>query len=89
MNDKDFGPARPTNSSENPDAARGREQQRIEGDGGARSQGGTSANQNNSIAKNNPKRAQYFRAADLEASEKSASAAGKDAADKDRIRTRD
>jgi hypothetical protein len=49
-----YGPARLDKSSTNPQAVRGREQQMIEKNGGAQSQGGTSANKINGIADKNP-----------------------------------
>lgn len=44
-------------------AARGREQQLIESNGGAKSKGGTSGNAINSISPTNPKKQQYMNAA--------------------------
>lgn len=55
MNEKGFGPARLDKSSKDPEAIRGREQQVIEKNGGAQSEGGTSGNAINGIAKDNPK----------------------------------
>jgi RHS repeat-associated protein len=66
MNDKDFGPAELDKSSSNPDAIRGREQQMIEANGGAQSQGGTSGNAINGVADRNPNREQYMKACDDE-----------------------
>jgi hypothetical protein len=66
MNDKGYGPARLDKSSKNSDAIRGREQQQIDKNGGAKSQGGTSGNQNNGISPNNAKRDQYLDASKKE-----------------------
>ncbi len=66
MNERGFGDAEPISVSENPHAVRGLEQQEIERRGGARSQGGTSSNAINGIAKKNPKREDYFKAAKQE-----------------------
>lgn len=63
MNDQGYGPARLDRSSENRDAIRGREQQMIEANGGARSQNGTSGNAINGISERNPKREEYLQAA--------------------------
>jgi hypothetical protein len=49
-------------SSSNADAIRGREQQLIEQNGGAQSQGGTSGNKINGVSPNNPN-AESYRAA--------------------------
>lgn len=54
-----YGPARVDKNSSNPDAIRGREQQLIEQNGGARSQGGTSGNAINGVSPNNPNAARY------------------------------
>jgi hypothetical protein len=54
-----YGPARVDKNSSNPDAIRGREQQLIEQNGGARSQGGTSGNKINGVSPSNPKAEQY------------------------------
>jgi RHS repeat-associated protein len=56
-NDDGYGPARLDKSSSNPQAIRGREQQMIENNGGAQSQGGTSGNAINGISDRNPKEA--------------------------------
>lgn len=61
-----FGPARLDRSSSNPQAIRGREQQLIERNGGARSQGGTSGNQINGISDRNPNGAACRAAANKE-----------------------
>jgi RHS repeat-associated protein len=52
------GPARLDQTSSNPDAITGREQQNIDNSGGARSKGGTSGNQRNSVDPNNHERVQ-------------------------------
>ena len=46
-----FGPAEVDKASTNKDAIRGREQQLIEKNGGAKSQGGTSGNAINGVSK--------------------------------------
>lgn len=66
MNDKGFGPAQLDKSSANPDAIRGREQQLIEANGGAKSSGGTSGNEINGISPSNAKRPIYINAANKE-----------------------
>ena len=66
MTDKGFGPAQLDKSSSNPAATRGREQQLIEANGGAKSQGGTSGNAINGVAPKNPKRAFYENEANKE-----------------------
>jgi RHS repeat-associated protein len=66
MNDQGFGPAKLDKSSSNPDAIRGREQQQIEANGGAKSQGGTSGNAINGVSAKNPKADQYKNAANQE-----------------------
>nr|WP_232369534.1 polymorphic toxin-type HINT domain-containing protein [Leptospira abararensis] len=58
-NDKGFGPAKLDKSSKNSDAIRGREQQLIDGNGGAKSQKGTSGNDINGVRDKNPKKGQY------------------------------
>ena len=58
-NKEGYGPAELDFSSSNPDAIRGREQQLIEENGGAISQGGTSGNAINGISPDNPKRKIY------------------------------
>ena len=65
-NDKGFGPAQLDKSSANKDAIRGREQQLIDANGGAQSQGGTSGNAINGISDSNKKRKLYLDAADEE-----------------------
>jgi|GEM_PF-511555 len=62
MNDKDkgFGPAQLDKSSPKKDAIRGREQQMIESQGGAKSKGGTSGNAINGVSPTNKKREQYL-----------------------------
>ena len=55
MNEKGFGPAKLDKSSSNYQAIRGREQQLIDMNGGAKSMGGTSGNSINGISPNNPK----------------------------------
>ncbi|GAB2498512.1 hypothetical protein GCM10027266_15750 [Arenimonas alkanexedens] len=54
-----YGPARVDKNTTNPDAARGREQQLIDQNGGAQSQGGTSGNKINGVAPTNPKSETY------------------------------
>jgi RHS repeat-associated protein len=66
MSEKGFGEAQLDKSSTNPDAIRGREQQLIEANGGAKSQGGTSGNSINGISDSNPNREQYMSAAEEE-----------------------
>lgn len=61
--DKSFGPAVLDKSSTNAAAIRGREQQLIDANGGARSSGGTSGNAINGISQSNPKRGAYMDAA--------------------------
>jgi RHS repeat-associated protein len=60
MNDKGFGPAVLDKSSSNAAAIRGREQQLIDTNGGARSSGGTSGNAINGISPSNPNRGRYI-----------------------------
>ena len=60
MNDKGFGPAKLDKSSSNYAAIRGREQQGIEGNGGAKSTKGTSGNSINGISQKNPKKDYYM-----------------------------
>ena len=64
MNEKGFGPAILDRSSPNPDAIRGREQQLIEGNGGAQSQGGSSGNAINGVSPRNTNSQTYRKAAD-------------------------
>ena len=59
MNEKGFEKAKLDRFSTNPDAIRGREQQLIELNGGAKSQGGSSGNAINGISPTNPKRQRY------------------------------
>ncbi len=67
MNAEGYGPAQLDKSSPNPDAIRGREQQLIDANGGAKSQGGTSGNQINGISpRNKQKREKYLDAAEKE-----------------------
>jgi RHS repeat-associated protein len=54
LNKQGYGPARLDKSSSNAQAVRGREQQLIERNGGAQSQGGTSGNPINGISNRNP-----------------------------------
>lgn len=61
-----FGPAKLDKSSTNKNAVRGREQQLIEKNGGAKSQSGTSGNSINGVSSKNPKAEQYRKAADKE-----------------------
>jgi RHS repeat-associated protein len=63
MNDKGFGPAVLDKSSGSAAAIRGREQQMIDANGGARSSGGTSGNAINGISPNNRNRGNYLDAA--------------------------
>ena len=63
MNDKGFGPAALDKSSTNKDAIRGREQQLIDSNGGAKSQRGTSGNAINGISPNNKKKTRYMKSA--------------------------
>ncbi|MBJ6362784.1 hypothetical protein ACFOQM_16195, partial [Paenibacillus sp. GCM10012307] len=66
MNQQGFGRATLDQTSSNKNAIRGREQQMIEKNGGARSQGGTSGNSINGISKNNNNRKIYINAANKE-----------------------
>jgi RHS repeat-associated protein len=66
MNDKGYGPAKLDKSSPNKDAIRGREQQLINANGGAKSQDGKSGNAINSVGPNNKKAEQYSNAAKKE-----------------------
>jgi hypothetical protein len=66
MNDKGFGPAQLDKSSANASAIRGREQQLIEANGGAKSTGGTSGNAINGVSATNQKKQQYSDAANKE-----------------------
>jgi RHS repeat-associated protein len=66
MNDKGYGPAKLDKSSTNSDAIRGREQQLIESNGGAKSQDGISGNAINGVGPNNINAEQYRRAAEKE-----------------------
>ncbi len=66
MNDKGFGPAKLDKSSTNKDAIRGREQQLIDANGGAKSQRGTSGNAINGVGPKNQKADQYRNAANKE-----------------------
>jgi len=66
MNEQGFGPAKLDESSPNPDAIRGREQQLIEENGGAQSQEGTSGNKINGISPKNKNAAKYREAAKKE-----------------------
>lgn len=60
MNERGFGPAVLDKSSTNPAAIRGREQQLIDANGGAKSQGGTSGNAINGISNRDPVKRQYY-----------------------------
>jgi RHS repeat-associated protein len=62
MNKEGFGPAKLDKSSTNKDAIRGREQQLINQNGGAKSQGGSSGNKINGISPNNSKIDTYLNA---------------------------
>jgi len=66
MNDKGFGPAVLDKSSTNAAAIRGREQQLIDMNGGAKSIGGVSGNAINGIGINNPNRTYYLNQANKE-----------------------
>jgi RHS repeat-associated protein len=55
LNARGFSRAKLDQTSKNPDAIRGREQQMIERNGGAKSQGGTSGNKINGISDRNPR----------------------------------
>ncbi|MDP2194349.1 MAG: hypothetical protein Q8K36_07470 [Alphaproteobacteria bacterium] len=66
MNARGFGLPYPKAVSENPHAVRGLEQQEIDKQGGAQSQGGTSSNAINGISAKNPKREAYLKAAEQE-----------------------
>ncbi len=59
MNEKGFEPAELDRFSTNSDAIRGREQQLIELNGGARSQGGSSGNAINGVSLTNPNKQRY------------------------------
>ncbi len=63
MNDKGFGSAALDKLSTNKDAIRGREQQLIDSNGGAKSQRGTSGNAINGISPNNKKKNRYMKSA--------------------------
>ncbi len=63
MNDKGFGPAKLDKSSTSKNAIRGREQQLINKNGGAKSMGGKSGNAINGIGANNKKAGIYMDAA--------------------------
>lgn len=66
MNEKGYGEAELDKSSSNPDAIRGREQQLIDANGGAQSQGGTSGNAINGTSDSNPNKGTYMNAAEAE-----------------------
>ena len=66
MSDKGFGDAALDKSSSNRYAIRGREQQLIDANGGAKSMGGTSGNAINGIASKNPRLSEYINAANQE-----------------------
>jgi RHS repeat-associated protein len=66
MNDKGFGKAKLDKSSTNKNAIRGREQQLIEQNGGAQSQGGNSGNSINGIGPNNARKSMYINSAKRE-----------------------
>jgi hypothetical protein len=63
---KTHGPAKLDKSSSNPDAIRGREQQNIKNNGGAKSQGGTSGNAINGVSPKNKNAQKYEQAAKKE-----------------------
>jgi len=60
MNKEGYGPAKLDKSSTNKEAIRGREQQIIDKNGGAKSQKGTSGNAINGISDTNPKKQTYI-----------------------------
>ena len=60
MNGEGFGPAQLDKSSTSYEAIRGREQQLIQNNGGAQSQGGTSSNFYNGISPTNPRGPGYL-----------------------------
>jgi hypothetical protein len=66
MTNKGFGPAELDKSSSSSGAIRGREQQLIDINGGAKSTGGTSDNAINAISPNNPKGSSYLKSAKKE-----------------------
>lgn len=63
---KGYGSAKLDKSSTNSDAIRGREQQLIDQNGGAKQSGGTSGNQINSVSQKNLKKDKYKEAAKKE-----------------------
>ena len=62
-NAEGYGPAQLDKTSANKDAIRGREQQLIDANGGARSRGGTSGNAIDGISSKNPKKGKYLKEA--------------------------
>lgn len=66
MNEKGFGPAELDKTSSNAAAIRGREQQMIDVNGGAKSNNGTSGNAIRGISENNVKMTHYLREAEKE-----------------------
>jgi RHS repeat-associated protein len=66
MNKEGFGPAKLDKSSKKSDPIRGREQQNIDKNGGSKSSGGTSGNQNRGVSPKNKKAGQYDKAANKE-----------------------
>jgi RHS repeat-associated protein len=66
MSEDGFGPAVLDQSSASKDAIRGREQQLIDANGGAQSNGGTSGNAINGISPKNKNRQRYLDAAEAE-----------------------
>jgi RHS repeat-associated protein len=66
MNEQGYGPAELDKSSTNAAAIRGREQQLIELNGGAQSEGGTSGNAINGISPSNPMKPVYCNACESE-----------------------
>lgn len=66
MNEQGYGPAEVDKSSTNANSIRGREQQLIDQNGGAQSQGGTSGNAINGVSDTNPKADVYKGAAEKE-----------------------
>jgi hypothetical protein len=70
MNEKGFQPATLDKSSSNAAAVRGREQQLIDANGGAKSQGGTSGNAINGVSPKNKNAPAYQKAAEQEFGDK-------------------
>jgi len=66
MNQQGFGRATLDQTSSSKNAIRGREQQMIEKNGGAKSQGGTSGNSINGISDKNKNKQKYINSANKE-----------------------